>query len=57
MVDDLAFELTYNWNNPQVVKTCDAKIAEYKRKNAKKIQFNNARQESERLEGAALFPP
>ena len=48
-VEDLAFELTYNWNNPEVVKACETKIKKYKEKNAVLIKRNNTRLDHERL--------
>lgn len=48
-VEDLAFELTYNWNNPEVVKTCETKIKKWKEKFASRIKCNAARLDRERL--------
>jgi len=50
IVEDLAFDLTYNWNDPEVIKKCEATIKKYKEKNAKLIKINNTRIDHERLE-------
>jgi len=49
-VEDLAYDLTYSWNDQDVVKQCEAKIKKYKETHSALIKRNNARLDQERLE-------